>query len=94
MSHVAQQPPHAARVHSRVLVVHDDLGIRRNPESSKRRLDILYAGQRMPAVGASGWSGEVAREAGLHGAGNVRGAVLLASPGFVTQVIAAIDNDP
>jgi hypothetical protein len=48
----------------------------------------------MPAVGASGWPGEVARETGVHGAGNVRSAVLLASPRLVPEVIAAINNDP
>ena len=39
-------------------------------------------------------SGEVVGEAGVHGARDVRHAVLLAPRAYVLQVVAAVDDDP
>src|SRR5262249_56664723 len=90
MPEPSQQPPETARVHAGVLVVGDHLDSVRDAEPAERRAERSGVWQGVPAVRSRPGSREIVAKVCIDGTGDVARLVLLRSPAFLVEVVAAV----
>ena len=94
VAEIPQRPPQTARVHAVVLVVGDHLGVRCDAEPAEQRRQRLNRRQGVSAVLSCARRSHVLAEADVDGAGNMRGTILIVPPGFVLELVSAVDDRP
>src|SRR5207247_5454200 len=84
----SEQPPQAARVHARVLIVGGHLNIARNAEPAEEARERAGVGQRMAAAAVCLGARQIVPEVRIHGSRDVPRAILSLTPRLVLQIVA------